>query len=93
MTPHIGLGKGTSFFAPYLAAAVVIAIYAYWLGGAAGDPTAQQIYSFLQGASSGSWNQFLGYGLIRNKVYDIAYFAGKATSGGGNISPPSGSWG
>ncbi len=76
-------GVGTSFSAPYLAAAALIAVYAYnqgylSAGGVFSDPSAATIYSILKSVSSQNrYDSNNGWGYVTFlSVYNQAYSEG-----------------
>ncbi len=77
--------QGTSFSTPYLAAAALVAIFAYNLGFRANrgyevDPSPSVIYSLLKDSASsiiGSWHYRYGWGHVTlTDLYDNAYAKG-----------------
>ena len=88
-------GIGTSFSAPYLAAAAIIAVSAFNKGyfsrsGLYSDPTAGQIHDLLKGAASQStsWTQRMGYGYVDLlDLYNNAYNLGYASAPGNTCTP------
>jgi hypothetical protein len=92
-------GVGTSFSAPYLTAAAIIANYGFTkgylaAGGSATNPSPSQIYNILQNVANNPdpyavnyWSPRYGYGYI--DFYDVYSFS---YSLGYNSAPPGGGW-
>ena len=88
-------GMGTSYSAPYLAAAALIAVYAFNMGyyirsASYQDPTAGQIHELLKSTASQStsWTQRMGYGYIDlMDLYNNAYNLGYTSAPGSSCNP------